>query len=161
MNKTTKLYKLEVRFWKYIGPMDANGCWPWVGSVNNGGYGQFQFNGKYGMAHKYSYLLYKGDIVAPLTVDHLCRNRRCVNPSHMEIVTNKENILRGFSPSALNSRKTQCLRGHKYSSANTYLDKLGHRFCRKCKRERDKTYYYSELGSQRNIRRKSRVTEGY
>ena len=81
-----------------------------------------------------SYELHVGPIPKGLTVDHTCRNRRCVNPNHMEIVTQKENNARGNSPSAINARKTHCKRGHPFSGDNLYVDPgRQSRHCRACK----------------------------
>lgn len=126
--------KAEVRFWKFVGPTDANGCWPWIGILNFGGYGQFWYDNKQGMAHKYSYRLHHGHIDESLTIDHLCRNRRCVNPTHLEQVSMRENRLRGESPTAINYRKTHCPKGHEYTPENTCVV-AGKRHCRTCQRE--------------------------
>src|SRR5437870_1891634 len=88
------------------------GCWNWKGAVGQNGYGHFWLNGRYISPHRVAYILEKGQISDNSTIDHLCRNRLCVNPSHLEAVLIRENVLRGEGPSALNSRKTHCPRGH-------------------------------------------------
>lgn len=132
MNNAAKILRAEFRFWGYIGPSDANECWPWVGPLTNTGYGKFSLNRKSLLAHRYAYRMYKSDIAKGLTIDHLCRNRTCVNPSHMEVVSMKVNVLRGIGPSAINSRKTQCPQGHEYNPENTYVSKEGFRHCWEC-----------------------------
>ncbi len=73
----------------------TNNCWEWTGFKNPDGYGKFFYNKKQRLAHRVSYELFKEDIPKGLQIDHLCRNRACVNYNHMEIVTNHENVLRG------------------------------------------------------------------
>ena len=89
------------------------------------------------MAHRFSYELHVGPIPTGLTLDHLCRNTLCVNPAHLEPVTMRENILRGYSPSANGARATHCPHGHPYNERNTGITKTnGARFCRTCHNQR-------------------------
>lgn len=116
-----------------------NGCWEWTAAlVNSDGYGAFYYDGnRSGRAHRYAYQHYIGPIPEGLTIDHLCRNRKCVNPDHLEAVTNKENLRRGESPTAINARKTHCIHGHEFTPENTLWEKKG-RACRECKRARNR-----------------------
>lgn len=110
------------------------GCWLWKGTKDEDGYGKFSFKrGGWNVrvAHRYAYELYVGHIPKGLTLDHLCRVRHCVNPAHLEPVTNHENLMRGVSPSAINSRKTHCPQGHAYDGLNV----RGHRVCNRCANE--------------------------
>jgi hypothetical protein len=113
----------------------SSGCWVIDGWLNAEGYGQFSVNNRCRLAHRAVYELLVGAIPPGMQLDHLCRVRRCVNPAHLEPVTNRENSMRGTGFSALNAAKTHCPKGHAYSVTNTRVDKLGKRFCRACQRE--------------------------
>jgi len=93
-----------------------DGCWNWIGAIVPGGYGKFSVEKnkirKCFNAHRWSYEYFKEPIPAGLTLDHLCRNRRCVNPDHLEPVSIRENLLRGNGVSGVNARKTHCPKGH-------------------------------------------------
>ena len=115
-----------------------NGCWEWQAGLWGKGYGQFrESTQRRVMAHRFSYELAKGVIPKGKTLDHLCRNRKCVNPEHLEAVPLRENILRGNGAPAQNNRKTHCLRGHLFDEQNTYLIIGGGRECRTCRRIKD------------------------
>jgi len=114
---------------KYM-PEPNSGCWLWLGSLTTEGYGRW--SRKCLMAHRISYELVHGPIPKDLEVDHLCRVHACVNPNHMEIVTRKENILRGTAPSARFAKATHCKHGHEFNLKNTYWRKHGGRACRRC-----------------------------
>lgn len=116
-----------------------DGCWEWQAAKTKQGYGQFYFNGQMMGAHRASYWLHRGPVPSGLVIDHLCRNTSCINPSHLEIVTIKENILRGDNPVARNARKTHCKRGHLFDENNTLFNKRGGRSCKACIRDWDTT----------------------
>jgi hypothetical protein len=96
--------------------VDINGCWNWIGAKMGGGYGGFmskRHNPKVHMqAHRWAYEYFKGPIPEGLTIDHLCRNRACVNLEHLEAVTMKENLRRGNGFAGINARRTCCKNGH-------------------------------------------------
>jgi len=107
------------RFWPKVQKTET--CWNWIASRRHGDYGQFSDGKKQVMAHRWSYEHFVGPIPKGLTIDHLCRNPKCVNPKHLEAVTIKENVLRGLAPSAINKRKTHCIYGHEFNVKNTRL----------------------------------------
>lgn len=119
----------QQRFWAKV---KKAGCWIWTGSKMPNGYGHFEYDGKTQLSHRIAYELIKGKIPKGMTLDHICRYRDCVNPDHLEVVTQKENVLRGIGITAKNAKKTHCPKGHEYTKANTRLDKYNRRYCRKC-----------------------------
>lgn len=120
----------ETRFWRRV-EKQADGCWFWTG-FPSGGYGRIRVAGVRVQAHRYSYELHVGLIPDGLQVDHLCRNRLCVNPDHLEPVTPRQNTLRGNNPSAVTTRTGVCKRGHFMDDANTRVRPNGKRECRAC-----------------------------
>lgn len=114
---------------KYV--VQDDGCWQWNGAKVGHGYGVLGVEVGSRLAHRLSYEHFKGPISEGLTIDHLCMNTACVNPDHLEAVTNQVNNSRGSSMSAMHARKTHCPQGHEYTSANTYMHR-GSRHCRAC-----------------------------
>lgn len=125
----------ERDFWDRV--TKGDGCWLWTGAVSSTGYGKFTRH----YAHRFSYELAKGPIPDGLTIDHLCRVPRCVNPDHLEAVTIGENMKRGTAPGAIVSRTNRCLRGHDMSDAYVRKDGLG-RACRTCFQIRNRRLYW-------------------
>jgi len=135
-------YEVAFRFWSKVERTDT--CWNWKGLLDNG-YGMFSLtHDKKVRAHRFSYQIMVCEIPEDKVIDHLCRNRACVNPEHMEVVTLKENILRGEGITAVNAKKTHCIRGHEYTPENTIKQNKNGRKCRECTR-----------ANQRNRRAKS------
>lgn len=120
--------RIPERFIEKVADPDSRGCLLWTAAKSAGGYGAFKMNGRTYRAHRLAYEWLVGPIPDGLVLDHLCRVRHCVNPHHLEPVTNKVNALRGER-----SNRPRCPQGHAYSEANTYLQKsTGHRMCRAC-----------------------------
>lgn len=117
---------------------DGSGCWIWQGSGRKG-YGRISA-GRRGdgmlSAHRVAYEIVKGPIPEGLEPDHLCRNRACINPAHLEVMTHRENVLRGEGPTAGYARQTHCKRGHEFTAENTSHEN-GSRICRPCRRARE------------------------
>lgn len=128
-------------FWARVdksGGPDA--CWEWQGSKQALGYGQVGWKGRVLVAHRLAYTLTHGPIPEGMQVHHKCNNPPCCNPSHLEAVTQKANILLSNGTAAKNARKQHCPRGHPYDDENTYYDTQGGRECRACRRERVKKF---------------------
>jgi len=120
-------------------PIPECGCLVFTGNINRHGYGLIKDDsGKDRTVHRVAYELAKGPIPDGLVIDHKCRVRSCVNPDHLEPVTQRENCLRGIGIPAINASKTHCYRGHELSDENTYpgwRDK-GERRCKTCTQDR-------------------------
>ena len=133
--------EIDERFWEKV---DKNGpwqekfdsaCWLWTGALLQGEYGYFTvIRGQTVLAHRWTYERVNGLIQKGLTIDHLCFNKACVNPKHLEAVSLSENIKR-YAASI-----TACKHGHKYTEANTYIGPNGNRRCRECHRQESKRY---------------------
>ncbi len=128
VHRTRMSERRVARFWSHV--EKTPGCWEYRGSHYPNGYAHTAlFGARY--AHRAAYVLVKGPIPAGLQIDHLCRNRGCVNPDHLEAVTLRENLMRSpIQRSALNARKTHCLNGHPLPEPNAH----GRRVCLECKR---------------------------
>jgi hypothetical protein len=124
-------------------------CWEWTGMLCEHGYGVFHLGAARVRAHRWVYELLAGPIPAGLVMDHLCRNRKCVRPSHLEPVTDRENILRGVGPSAVNAAKVRCPKGHEYTARPTGTPDRTWRFCRVCHRERSRIAMAASRGKRR------------
>jgi hypothetical protein len=141
----------ESRFWAFVEPVPWSGCWIWMGALNNGGYGVFGIShGLNKIAHRYAYELLRGPIPNGLHIDHLCRVRSCVNPAHLEAVTQLENNRRQAHPFA---DKTHCPKGHPYDEKNTRIYE-GRRFCKTCYVE----YRPQRVASTQRWRAKRKLT---
>ena len=121
------------KFWSRV--KVVGNCWEWQGGIKCDGYGSFYWNKKYYPSHRVCYEIMVGLIPIGLQLDHLCRNRKCCNPDHLEPVTRRENILRGDSIVAHNSQKTHCPQKHEYTPENTWKNGKGSRVCRICHNE--------------------------
>ena len=129
------------RFWARV--EKTEGCWLWMRPNGSTGYGQFRVAGQTVGAHRFAYELLVGSIPEGLTLDHLCRVRHCVNPAHMEVVTQRVNILRGDTLPARNAAKTHCPQGHPLAEENLCPDQVrkGKRACLVCRRVRVRKWH--------------------
>lgn len=127
-------------------PEPNTGCWIWLATVDRCGYGKIFGRRSVGsqLAHRASYMAFVGEIPKGLTLDHLCNVTCCVNPDHLKPATNRDNTLRGGSPSAIHARQTHCKHGHPFDEANTYRVMGRHgrvvRACRICQLRRVVAY---------------------
>lgn len=135
--------------------IDKNTCVIFSGSKNEQGYGRLTMNGRGMGAHRYAYEQARGPIPPGLVIDHLCRNPACVNPDHLEAVTQRENLLRGETHNARNVKKTHCPQGHPYDEANT-RHYAGGRYCRACARAASRKYRATSPNYPENKRAQSR-----
>jgi hypothetical protein len=117
---------VEERFWVKVDRRQDEECWPWLASIHQDGYGAFWYEKRWIGAHRASYLLLVGEIADCMEVDHLCRNRACVNPSHLEVVDHAENTRRAAAA------QDRCAHGHLYTPENTYRTNHG-RGCKTCR----------------------------
>ena len=123
-------------------------CWEWQGTLSEG-YGLIWIDGKNMRTHRVSYQLLIEAPPEDMELDHLCKNRRCLNPEHLEIVTSKENILRGDGPPAKNARKTHCIRGHLLVQHPS----RAHRYCKECQSKRQRTWNRKKAKAEKLKRR--------
>lgn len=137
------------KFWPFVERIPFHECWEWTGRKNRAGYGRINYGNKSMLAHRFSLSLNE-QLDSKLVIDHICRNRLCVNPKHLRQVSRKINTLENsVGPAPTNKAKTHCIRGHEYNDKNTYYRKYGGRGCRACEREKRRTKYF---------RAKNRVT---
>lgn len=139
----TPMKDATFRFWDkvdFVGPVSSScpnlgPCWAWLGAKTDRGYGHLNIEGRNAGPHRFAYEFCIGPIPEGLVLDHLCRNRSCVEPFHIEPVTQQQNILRGTGRSACAARATHCAKGHPYDEVNTYWRRSGGRACRICRRQ--------------------------
>ena len=142
------------RVWtRIIGDIQTQ-CWVWTAARNSDGHGEIKIGGVNNAPYRVVYEWLVGPIPNGLVLDHLCRNRVCVRPEHLEPVTNEINIMRGQSAPAINARKNQCPRGHPYNAANTIHLPNGGRRCRTCSEG-----YYMEHRDQIRAQRSAAYRE--
>lgn len=121
----------EKKFWNKV--FKSTKCWDWIGAIGKNGYGVLKLRSEFYRAHRIAYFLKHGKIDRNLHIDHLCYNRKCVNPKHLEEVTLGENTRRGMKH-CIKPKKTHCSRGHPYDKINSQ----GKQICSICNRERSR-----------------------
>lgn len=132
--------RLPDRFWLKVITRQS-GCWEWLGAKYSTGYGIFTLKHKGMSAHRFAYIVTRGDIAPGIECDHLCRNRLCVNPNHIELVTGRENILRGEGTGAKFARRTHCNNGHALTGNNVRIrPNSSTRVCKTCAKQRTRPY---------------------
>lgn len=132
-----KIQPIEQRFLAKVEKLDS-GCWKWLGGKYANGYGAFYMpypdgKSRNGLAHRAAYEIFRGKIPPSLVLDHTCKDRLCVNPDHLEPVTQKENLLRGAGVVGEHARATHCVKGHPLSGDNLRM-RRGWRECIECTR---------------------------
>ena len=130
-----------------------DGCWIWTGCrTKESGYGRIWYNGRMYVSHRILYTLFVDDVQESLVLDHKCKNKICVNPRHLRQITNRENVLIGIGPTAMNYRKKSCKNGHEFTKENTRIKKDKSRYCRKC------ANVWKRLSRERIIKRMNLAT---
>jgi len=121
------------------------GCWDWTAASRSDGYGAINTPGRTELAHRVSFTVFVGPIPEDLQIDHLCNNRGCVNPDHLEPVSQVENLGRGAR------RRTRCRQGHLFTLENTGYKATGYRFCRQCSRRQSREAQHRKQARDRAI----------
>ena len=138
--------ELPERILNSISVNENTGCWEWTGTLDQCGYGRdVRWGGHRERAHRILYRIFVGDIPEGAQLDHLCRVRHCVNPEHLEAVSQQENIRRGMTGKLNhhNAHKTHCSRGHGFTDSNTYIRPNGGRMCKRCAADRGVRKYHA------------------
>lgn len=125
-------YKSVAESALFYTPIGGEGCWQWLGEISRNGYGLAYYKGRAYRAHRAVYEVARGPIPEGLQLDHLCRVRHCVRPSHLEPVTNWENTRRGIGPFAARANQTLCQNGHPYDGERKRQGKPPARRCSIC-----------------------------
>ena len=141
IHKRTKAFHTKYNISNHI--YDNSPCWEWLEFKDEDGYGSFRFGKAKARAHRFAYeFIGNNKLDKNLQLDHLCRNRACVNPKHLEQVTCRENLMRGETYAANAVKKTHCKHGHNLSGDNLGIKSNGTRRCKRCAAVRALAYYH-------------------
>ena len=145
VSQRVKMLTEHNQFVRFLRNADWYGsCWIWKGNINADGYGRIKHDGKMRRSHRLLWESLNGPVPAGKQLDHLCRCRHCIRPSHLEVVTSQLNTLRGQGPAAKNAVKTHCKSGHVLEGRNLVIgsDRNGRkrRACRECSNARGRKY---------------------
>lgn len=136
------------RLWSKVKKGTQDECWPWNGALDQDGYGTMSVDGRQRRAHRLALIAVEISIPYGFVVDHKCRNRSCVNPEHLRVVTNRQNLLENsVAAAALNSQKTHCIHGHALDEINVTRRSDGNRRCRVCDAARNRAWRQRKKGS--------------
>lgn len=149
--------KTEIQNWiKNMVRIDENGCWNASKSTKNV-YAARYINGNKILLHRLSYSVFIDKLFKKLVIDHLCKNKKCINPLHLEQVTFRENLIRGDTLASVNINKTHCIRGHEYNQKNTHITRhllkrewkiVEHRRCRQCMVDKSRQFRLKKLDAK-------------
>ena len=150
--------KIKESFLVKIDKQSPNECWEWKAAKLRNGYGRFWDGKNNVLAHRFSYKTFIIPISEDQHLDHICCNRGCVNPDHLQILTNKENVLKGNGPTAKNLRKTICKRGHILTSGK-FKQNSEWRICLECARETRRKWLKNNRETARGATRRWRINK--
>ena len=150
-NQYTGALPVADRLWDKVEVGHPLGCWEWTAYKDNG-YGRINVDRVPVPSHRVAYELLVGPIPDGMHLDHLCRNPSCVNPDHLEPVSSRDNVLRGYGWAGRHARKTHCPKGHPYTPENTYMNprtsgERPSRRCRECMRAAARKYHARKRGA--------------
>ena len=134
-------YRITLERVLHTKQVTSTGCWIPTQKPLASGYVLFTFDQKKIYAHRWMYQQMIGSIPGGMQIDHLCRNRPCINPEHLEVVDNFENMMRGNNFAAKQARQTHCKNGHEFTPENTGLSRDGERSCLTCRRKYAHDYH--------------------